>query len=568
MGKLVALNTNNEEKKLKTEQAPATTVAQGQRGRLVQTGSASAPVSSPSTVYRTSPVKMTPATQQRETQKGYSPMFHQQQNVVMPKNQNTLVQGLSKGALQQQEAKNYQSENAFNQHVQDVKTPTVAQRVGNALKGAAKTYGAGFANVAGMAQTGSGLQRRDEAEKEIALWDQDIKAQRDVLIDPSSTESERDTARTVITNLEARKAAYQQAYGVGGEVERTSDAIYKAADRLADSGAKDINKAKSGLGKVGQLAVDAGVAGTQMAEDIALSPFMFGTALFPMAIRSMGSGAQEARRQGATHEQQVNYGFASGALSVATEKIGNAAAPFKKMFGKGFLDDVIERTMQGLNSSAAGKIALSFLEEGGEEAIEDLIQPALQMIYNGKTLGGSYSELEASEILNDFLVGGILGGLGGGVEAIGNRGGRYYDSRTELPKTQTETRSDAEIVNSIADRLFARYDSMIGESGRKAIRGSYQEGKDTAEHVKDFIPAYNAGVEGKANPNPTMRRPMQAMSQGRTTQRPRRARRPLRRRATEAAALSMMITFHVNGQRDGRRYQYRRKGARRARAHG
>jgi hypothetical protein len=503
MGKLVALNTNNEEKKLKTEQAPATTVAQGQRGRLVQTGSASAPVSSPSTVYRTSPVKMTPATQQRETQKGYSPMFHQQQNVVMPKNQNTLVQGLSKGALQQQEAKNYQSENAFNQHVQDVKTPTVAQRVGNALKGAAKTYGAGFANVAGMAQTGSGLQRRDEAEKEIALWDQDIKAQRDVLIDPSSTESERDTARTVITNLEARKAAYQQAYGVGGEVERTSDAIYKAADRLADSGTQDINKAKSGLGKVGQLTVDVGVAGAQMGADAILGLATGGSALPAMFVRSGGESAQEARRRGATHEQQVNYGFASGALSVATEKIGNAAAPFKKMFGKGFLDDVIERTMQGLNNSAAGKIALSFLEEGGEEAIEDLIQPALQMIYNGKTLGGSYSELEASEILNDFLVGGILGGLGGGVEAIGNRGGRYYDSRTELPRAQTETRSDAEIVNDIADRLFARYDSMIGESGRKSIRGSYQEGKDTAEHVKDFLPAYNAGVDGKANPNPT-----------------------------------------------------------------
>ena len=503
MGKLVALNTNNEEKKLKAEQPTATTIAQGQRGRLMQTGSASAPVSSPSTVYRTSPVKTTPVTQQKATQKGYSPMFRQQQNVVTPKNQSPLAQNLGKGALQQQEAKNYQSESAFNQHVQDVKTPTVAQRVGNTLKGAAKTYGAGFANVAGMAQTGSGLQRRDEAEKEIALWDQDIKAQRDVLADPSSTESERETARTVITNLEARKAAYRQAYGVGGEVERTSDAIYKAADRLADSGAQDINKAKSGLGKVGQLAVDVGVAGAQMGADAVLGLATGGSALPAMFVRSGGGSAQEARRQGATHEQQVNYGFASGALSVATEKIGNAAAPFKKMFGKGFLDDVIERTMQGLNSSAAGKIALSFLEEGGEEAIEDLIQPALQMIYNGKTLGGSYSELEASEILNDFLVGGILGGLGGGVEAIGNRGVRYYDSRTELPKTQTETRSDAEIVNSIADRLFARYDSMIGESGRKAIRGSYQEGKDTAEHVKDFLPAYNAGVEGKANPNPT-----------------------------------------------------------------
>lgn len=410
-----------------------------------------------------------------QEKKATSPMFRQQpttqQNVVTPKNQSALAQNLAQGALQKKDAKNYQSKEAFEQHVQEVKAPTVAQRVGDTVKGAAKTYGAGLVNLAGMAQTGSGLQRREEANTEIALWDQDIKAQRDVLADPSSTESERDTARNVIAALEARKAAYLKAYGEGGEVERTAGNIYKAADRLADSGAKDISKAKRDLGGAGRLAVDVGVAGAQMGMDAALGLLTGGSALPAMFVRSTGGSAQEARRQGATHEQQVNYGFASGALSVATEKIGNAAAPFKKMFGKGFLDGVIERTMSGLNNSAAGKIALSFLEEGGEEAIEDLIQPALQMIYNGKTLGGSYSELEASEILNDFLVGGILGGLGGGVEVAANR--------------------------------FARFDNSLGESGRKAIRGSYQEGKDTSEHVKDFIPAYNAGVEGKANPNPT-----------------------------------------------------------------
>ena len=410
-----------------------------------------------------------------QEKKAASPMFRQQptaqQNVVTPKNQSALAQNLAQGALQKKDAKNYQSKEAFEQHVQEVKAPTVAQRVGDTVKGAAKTYGAGLVNLAGMAQTGSGLQRREEANTEIALWDQDIKAQRDVLADPSSTESERDTARNVIAALEARKAAYLKAYGEGGEVERTAGNIYKAADRLADSGAKDISKAKRDLGGAGRLAVDVGVAGAQMGMDAALGLLTGGSALPAMFVRSTGGSAQEARRQGATHEQQVNYGFASGALSVATEKIGNAAAPFKKMFGKGFLDGVIERTMSGLNNSAAGKIALSFLEEGGEEAIEDLIQPALQMIYNGKTMGGSYSELEASEILNDFLVGGILGGLGGGVEVAANR--------------------------------FARFDNSLGESGRKAIRGSYQEGKDTAEHVKDFIPAYNAGVEGKANPNPT-----------------------------------------------------------------
>ena len=440
-----------------------------------------------------------------QEKKATSPMFRQQpitqQNVVMPKNQNALAQGLGKGALQQQEAKNYQSEKAFNQHVKDVKPQTVAQRVGNTLKGAAKTYGAGFANLSGVAAQGQGGTAMSPVYRaQVETLDQQIAALEATLSDPSMTAQDIADTKEAIAIARSEREKYGKIIDSG---EKAAVGAYDIADRLADSGAKDINKAKSGLGKAGQLAVDAGVAGAQMGMDIALTPFMGGSALFPMFMRSAGGGAQQARRAGATHEQQVNYGFASGALSVATEKIGNAAAPFKKMFGKGFLDDVIERTMHGLNSSAAGKIALSFLEEGGEEAIEDLIQPALQMIYNGKTLGGSYSELEASEILNDFLVGGILGGLGGGVEAIGNRGGRYYDSRTELPKTQTETRSDAEIVNGIADRLFARYDSMIGERGRKAIRGSYQEGKDTAQHVKDFIPAYNAGVEGKANPNPT-----------------------------------------------------------------
>ena len=440
-----------------------------------------------------------------QEKKATSPMFRQQpitqQNVVMPKNQNALAQGLGKGALQQQEAKNYQSEKAFNQHVKDVKPQTVAQRVGNTLKGAAKTYGAGFANLSGVAAQGQGGTAMSPVYRaQVETLDQQIAALEATLSDPSMTAQDIADTKEAIAIARSEREKYGKIIDSG---EKAAVGAYDIADRLADSGAKDINKAKSGLGKAGQLAVDAGVAGAQMGMDIALTPFMGGSALFPMFMRSAGGGALQARRAGATHEQQVNYGFASGALSVATEKIGNAAAPFKKMFGKGFLDDVIERTMHGLNSSAAGKIALSFLEEGGEEAIEDLIQPALQMIYNGKTLGGSYSELEASEILNDFLVGGILGGLGGGVEAIGNRGGRYYDSRTELPKTQTETRSDAEIVNGIADRLFARYDSMIGERGRKAIRGSYQEGKDTAQHVKDFIPAYNAGVEGKANPNPT-----------------------------------------------------------------
>lgn len=454
MGKLVALNTNNEEKKLKTEQAIATTVAQGRRGKLMQTGSASAPVSSPPTVYRTSPVKTTPVTQQ---------------NVVTPKNQSALAQNLGKGALQQKEAKNYQSENAFNQHVQDVKPKTTMQRVGNTLKGAAKTYGAGFVNLSGVAAQGQGGTAMSPVYRSQAeTLDQQIAALEATLSDPTMTAQDIADTKEAIAIARSEREKYGK---IIESEEKTVEGAYDIADRLADSGTRDINKAKSGLGKVGQLAVDVGVAGAQMGADAVLGLATGGSALFPMFMRSAGGSAQEARRAGATHEQQVNYGLASGALSVATEKIANVAAPFKKMFGGGFLDNAIDGALARMNGSAAGKIALSFLSEGGEEVIEDLLQPALQTIYNGKSLGGSYSEMEASEIINDFLVGGILGGLGGGVEVAANR--------------------------------FARFDNSLGESGRKAIRGSYQEGKDTAEHVKDFIPAYNAGVEGKANPNPT-----------------------------------------------------------------
>lgn len=462
MGRLVKANPEVEASKGQT-----TVVGTGTHGRLVRTGD----------VQRTSPtgnvVQKKPTVQPSKAAtipaKASSPMFRTRQNVVAPKNQSALAQNLAQGTLQQQSAKNYQSTEALEQHAQEVKPRTAMQRVGDTVKGAAKTYASGLVNLVGMAQTGSGLQQRAAADEEIALWDQEIKTQQGVLADPKSTKIERETAQNVIDALELKRSAYLKAYGEGGEVERTARGIYKTADKLADSGTRDIERAKKDLGSVGRLAVDVGVAGAQMGADAALGLLTGGSALPAMFVRSTGGSAQEARRAGATHQQQVNYGFASGALSVATEKIGNAAAPFKKMFGKGFLDDVIERATQNLTRSAAGKIALSFLEEGGEEVIEDLIQPALQTIYNGKTMGGSYSELEAAEVLNDFLVGGILGGLGGGVEVAANR--------------------------------FSGFDSTLGESGRKAIRGSYQEGTDAAKHVEEFIPAYNAGKEGKPSPN-------------------------------------------------------------------
>lgn len=203
------------------------------------------------------------------------------------------------------------------------------------------------------------------------------------------------------------------------------DNAYTRLRRDADEG---IQKEKEGLGKVGQFAVDLGVAGGQMIGDAALGAVTGGSALVPMAARVFGGSSQEAKEEvspTAGKQEQLNaqgrallYGVGSAALSTATEKVANVAAPFRQMFGGGVLDQAIDRAMTKMNGSAAGKAALSFLSEGGEEVLEDLVQPVLKSIYNGKSIGQNYSELELSDVLYDGLVGGALGLIGSGAELV------------------------------------------------------------------------------------------------------------------------------------------------------
>lgn len=67
--------------------------------------------------------------------------------------------------------------------------------------------------------------------------------------------------------------------------QRTMEAaekFYDAADKLSESAEQDIEQAKEGLGTVGRFAVDAGVAGTQLAGDMGLAMLTGGSALVPM----------------------------------------------------------------------------------------------------------------------------------------------------------------------------------------------------------------------------------------------------------------------------------------------
>lgn len=300
-------------------------------------------------------------------------------------------------------------------------------RVGKVISGAVKSTGSAFTNLGGVLAEGAGyLNTRIANQNAGASLQSDhdaVKRYEKMLRDVKWANGKAMTAadvKQVQSYLAAAKRRIAAHEGYTKAVEQSDKAVadkaYQKADRLSQSSAADVAQAKEGLGPVGQFAVDLGVQGVQMAGDIAASAVLPGAGLALMTARSAGSSAQQARQAGASYNRQLAYGLGSGALSLATEKISNVASPFKKAFGGGVLDNAISGALAKLNNSAAGRVALSMISEGGEEFIEDIFQPILQ-----RATYDPSARFDLSEALYDAAVGAAMGGIGAGVDVIRQR---------------------------------------------------------------------------------------------------------------------------------------------------
>lgn len=298
-------------------------------------------------------------------------------------------------------------------------------RVKNTLSGAAKGSGAGFTNALGtvtdvLNNVGAYFSKKQD-QKQAA---QDLFYLEQAKKDLEEAKKSGDEQAAKIAQIKINQAEYRLKTS-GEQTERYQDigtqsaqSLYSTADELSASSTKDLNAAKTGLGTIGKAAVDIGAAGAQMLGDIAAGAVTGGGALVPMAIRSFGSGAQEARQSGATLGQQLAYGAGSGALSVATEKLSSVAAPFKKAFGAGVFDKAINNAIKKRSMNAAGKAALSALSEASEEWIESLAQPVLQKFtYDPEALKNYGNADYWADTLYQGIIGGALGLAGSGVEA-------------------------------------------------------------------------------------------------------------------------------------------------------
>lgn len=485
MGRLVKTTPAAQEQ----QEEKRTVVGTGAHGRLVKTGD----------VQRTSPAANTAKTPTA-------------QSVY----QKALDEAMMKRAAADQKNKERGRKRYNRTHAQEVREITgdkTKKSITPIIKSAAAGYAADMVGAADtLLRAPSGLnyaasQERGEIEsskKNIAAYSERLKA--------AKTEEERQRWQTLIDRNKRlieinSKAAGERVKNYQDATKGAQETLQGAYKKLRKTASDNMEKANEGLTPVGKYLNNVGVAGAQMVADTVLGG---GSALGPMFLRVFGGNSQEAMEtadkpgmSSAEHLDAQNrallYGTASGAVSIATEKISNVAAPFKKAFGGGFLDKAIDGAIAKMNGNAAGRLALSFLSEGGEEVIEDLVQPALQTIYNGKRAGQNYSELDAAEILNDFLVGGALGLLGSGVEGVQRRSAQIEAERAAAETKEATPSAEAMTPEEAAPTAQRPVQQQNTMPAQPAVTPESAQGTGGGNLTPTQPNAAQGATEGKAD---------------------------------------------------------------------
>lgn len=371
--------------------------------------------------------------------------------------------------------------------------PSLGSRLKNILTGGTKQSVAGNTDAMGVAYQAGQEQRNQQNQDNIELsrkaWEQQQRTLDDMLEEGGWSDQEIESQRAAV---EWTRKIYESYAGAEGIQQQAGEASRDTAVQIAQSGEKDLDKAKQGLGTLGQMAVDAGASTVQMGLDIGANAVLGANpnAMLPFASRAFGGGTMTARANGADLGQQVRYGGAMAAKEVLTEKMFSAALPFAKAYGGGSLDGVVEsaisKAVDRFAGTEAGKKVLGgilsygagAIGEGLEELIGDWMEWQMPSIYGGDV---ATAEETLQNSLYDFLVGAMAGGIG--VDQLFT-----YD-------VSGQNRSGSGVELTEADR------EVFGTQGQKVLdtvmRSAAAEGSGTAEGYAAFSRAYTQGVQGK-----------------------------------------------------------------------
>ena len=300
-----------------------------------------------------------------------------------------------------------------------------------------------------------------------------------------------------------------------------SQRLNESAVDWYESAQENEAKAREGLGDFGNLLVSAGIAGTQMAGDIALNALVPGSGIFAMAGRAYGSGSLEAQANGLTAGQQQIAGLKSAAIETITEKIFGYGS--KVAYGSGLVKSpqVIESAINTLAKTNAGRTALKVLvganEEGLEEVLSDLLNPiADRLLGLDSGTGNVYEDLQSQQVLEDYLVGGILGLFGSGTQVISGETKKANEEQRASEQAQQDIVSKGlESAEGTHSRILAEeYNKILAESSKRGHRYLYDSEVNSLQTALDMesrqgstpnADAFNTAQQAQAQQDTAMR---------------------------------------------------------------
>ena len=263
----------------------------------------------------------------------------------------------------------------------------------------------------------------------------------------------------------------------------------EAADTAAWEAREAAKDNLGGSAAAGAL-VDIASGGLQLGADMAVNALLPGAGLASMGVRAFGNGAREAMMDGASGGEQVIYGAAQAAVQIATEKMFDVG----KLFGGGAADDVAEKLIQKLAKTDTGRSIVRALTnavgEGAEEAVSDLLTPAIRAIYDsGKSAANSYTTAEGRKELlaqsaYDAMIGaalstfGTTAGIMKGVDAQKNAALRAGETGTNIDaQTGGEPTEASKIAaQAQAEETAVPAANVQAESARDTVRAMLKKG--------------------------------------------------------------------------------------------
>lgn len=165
-----------------------------------------------------------------------------------------------------------------------------------------------------------------------------------------------------------------------------------------------------------------------------------------LGVSAAGTSTEEAFREGADYWTGLGYGAASGLVEIGTEKMFGGAT--KALTGAGILDGITK----SVADIGVPRIVKNALEEGVEEIVSELANPALKSIYKGSDALKEYGTGEYWKGVGEAgLVGSLTalaysGTVGYGLSKVGVG---YVGKEADIADSLSEISSLKEKANNL-----------------------------------------------------------------------------------------------------------------------